>query len=143
MNPKIKLLTEQFNESYRKFQEQMKTTFHECCKEIFEKYPDLKNFSVIGYTPYFNDGDECTYSLHAYWDYGLTLNGYNQDDFSGNRKSDEKIDGYTYAEYEKIGEEIESFLNSIPDSFFKDAFGDHCRIIISRENVTTEGYDHD
>jgi len=34
-------------------------------KEIFKKHPDLQSFSWTQYTPYFNDGDECTFSANT------------------------------------------------------------------------------
>lgn len=32
--------------------------------EVFRVYPQLVGFSFLGYTPYFNDGDECVYRVY-------------------------------------------------------------------------------
>ena len=31
---------------------------------IFDKYPTVDNLSFLAFTPYFADGDVCTYSTH-------------------------------------------------------------------------------
>ena len=46
-------------------------------KEIFKKYPDLQSFSWTQYTPYFNDGDECTFSANTE---SIYLNDAEEDD---------------------------------------------------------------
>lgn len=52
-------------------------------KALFGKYPDLISFSWTQYTPYFNDGDECVFSVYA--DYPeMELEGIDQDE--GNPK---------------------------------------------------------
>lgn len=53
-----KLMEELVNES--------KESFSSISKQLFEKHPILENFSWRQYTPYFNDGDECTF--HAQTD---------------------------------------------------------------------------
>jgi hypothetical protein len=36
--------------------------FAEIAEGIFERHPKLQSFSFVGYTPGFNDGDECTFT---------------------------------------------------------------------------------
>lgn len=56
-----------------------KEHFDEKSKELFEKYPDLIDFSWTQYTPYFNDGDECTFRVNT--DYPkVNLKGFEDDD---------------------------------------------------------------
>src|SRR5271165_5041195 len=33
--------------------------------ELFDKYPNLVSFSWVEYSPHFNDGDACTFSVYA------------------------------------------------------------------------------
>lgn len=57
-------------ESIKKFQEETKkkneTFFKDAVKFLFDEYPVLENFSWNQYTPYFNDGDECVFSVNRY-----------------------------------------------------------------------------
>ena len=38
--------------------------FHEAFALIFKRHPKLENITFTAYTPYFNDGDECVYSVN-------------------------------------------------------------------------------
>jgi len=42
-----------------------KKAFKTGIKELFDQYPDLNNFAWVQYTPYFNDGDECTFGAYT------------------------------------------------------------------------------
>src|SRR5262245_6244693 len=51
--------------------------FNEGSQELFQKHPKLKEFSWTQYTPYWLDGDECTFGVYSeepeinecdYWD---------------------------------------------------------------------------
>jgi len=41
-----------------------KTVFTESSQELFEKHPLLESFSWTQYTPYFNDGDTCSFGVN-------------------------------------------------------------------------------
>jgi len=93
------LLTE-FEEAKKKFaaeaQDRMKVAF----KAVFDDYADLPNFSIfwVQYTPYWNDGEECTFRVgevyvsnlepHVAWQ---AFQGYEVD-----LSDDEEIEEQTY-----------------------------------------------
>jgi len=49
--------------------------FEAAAKELFAKYPSLESFSWTQWTPYFNDGDTCYFSVHAY-EGCIAVNGF-------------------------------------------------------------------
>ena len=58
--------------------------------KIFDTFPEVKSVSWTQYTPYFNDGEECTFSAHIDYfyvngtdKYGDTMWGYDEEDFEG------------------------------------------------------------
>lgn len=57
------LLNEQ-RELQKKFQESAQTLFKETTKEFFDKNPGITGVVWTQYTPYFNDGDTCEFSVH-------------------------------------------------------------------------------
>jgi len=88
---------------------------------LFEKYPDIESISWTQFSPYFNDGEECTFSVH--------------NDFID---IDGTVDS-TLAE-----EEFSDLLKSIPDDFYEDLFGNHVRVILLKNGKTiVEEYNHD
>jgi hypothetical protein len=38
----------------------------EAFKELFDKHPRLESVTWVQYTPYFNDGDPCYFSVHDF-----------------------------------------------------------------------------
>lgn len=57
-----KLLTDQA-ELQRKFQEQAQSLFKDITKEFFVKNPGITGVVWTQYTPYFNDGDTCVFGV--------------------------------------------------------------------------------
>jgi len=99
-------------------------------KPLFEKYPQVKALKWTQYTPYFNDGDACTFrSNHDYCDF-IGENGYSYDD--GEFDLDNKI----------VKEFYDHFPN-ISDDDMETFFGDHIYVELSPNGITTEEYSHD
>ena len=57
----------------KQMMEELRKDFHGALVELFDAYPFVHAVHFTAYTPYFNDGDECTFSSHHY-DCGF--NGY-------------------------------------------------------------------
>lgn len=95
-------------------------------QRILNKYPSLEKIHWTAYTPYFNDGEACYYSSnHNYAEIeGRDLN-------------------YGTPEYKEIKKELSEFLSQFDDDLMMDLFGDHVRIVITREGLSVEEYQHD
>lgn len=48
----------------KQMMEELRKDFHGALVELFDEYPFVKAVHFTAYTPYFNDGDECTFSSH-------------------------------------------------------------------------------
>lgn len=53
----------------------------------------------------------------------------------------EKLEAIVVAQ--EAGRDLQSTVASIPDDVFRDLFGDHVKVTIDRDGVTTDSYDHD
>jgi hypothetical protein len=95
-------------------------------RKFFDKYADLTEFSWHQYTPYWNDGSECTFSVNS----DPTINGH------------EKYDNDAF-QPEAAYNEISNLLREIGAPTLKEMFGDHAEIIVRRDGVTVEEYSHD
>jgi hypothetical protein len=95
-------------------------------KDTFKKYPQLDRVSWTQYTPYFNDGEECTFSSHHKW---AEIEGEGLE--------------YGAAEYEDIKKFINDFLSQFDDELLKSMFGDHAQIVITKEGISVEEYEHE
>ena len=135
-----------------------KDVFDDWCKTVFEKYPKVESFGWNQYTPYFNDGDTCTFSANT--DY-ISINGEYADDAEwmgetivtnwGTYNRETKVyDGKVEipnekhdSELESASEDIRNFLQTFDDEFYIRKFGDHSEITVTKEGVEVDDYDHD
>jgi hypothetical protein len=131
-----------------------KQLFSAASKALFEKFPKLEKFSWAQYTPHFNDGDTCSFSVHT-----DTLRSFVYDGESGydgeetyieiyniGREFDMTLRKYVDVEVGEVEEclkAISNFLESFDEDYFEESFGDHVEVIVTRDNVETEEYDHD
>lgn len=130
--------------------------FHGMAKELFVAYPELKSFGWRQYTPFFNDGEACTFSSHHE---NPIINGvddeYGNDDVDdgcidivGNSKEEtswrDKTPNPNYNPYYKeIVETLREFLGQFDDDDMYDLFNDHVKVHVTAEGCTTEDFDHD
>ena len=138
--------------------EKSNEVFDEFCKDIFTKSPRLSSFGWSQYTPYFNDGDTCVFSVNI--DY-LYINGQSVDDSEWiNKKNITKYGEWNREKKEYIGreeednpnydqelvdiyEEISSFLSNFDNDFYMSKFGDHVEITITSTGIDVLECEHD
>lgn len=110
------------------FRNEGKSLLEAAAKVFFDKFEHLKSFTVVGYTPYFNDGDVCNYGRHLQY-----VNGEYYDDQPKENKFWSK----------QAVKEIETFVTSLDKDLWK-VFGDHRRFIFSRDGLIIEEFaDHE
>jgi hypothetical protein len=106
--------------------------FPDLLKGAFEKHPTVESVACRQYTPYFNDGDECTFGASLGYD-DIYVNGKNYWDEG---KEERDLVKPMYQDFATI-------LLEIPEEFYKDLFGDHVEVKINRDGtVETEEYEH-
>jgi len=178
---KIKAELAAFEEKKKVMLAELQNEFPTMFVDLFKQAPNLKSFGWTQYTPYFNDGDTCEFSVHLDYPYfnGIDSEDYDDDEvkISINMHSYKKLEtsedvrineelaekvGYNWYKGRSIGqdglyydpkydadaarvvEEIQSILETIPEEFFKDMFGDHCKVTLyANGTVEVEEYDHD
>ncbi len=110
-------------------------------EEIFDKHPRIQSVSWVQYTPYFNDGDACTFSVCSdYPSYSylnedgelVDVDEYN--DYSSDR--DKSFDAF--------GKDARTLLGSIPDSIYLSIFDDHVKVTAYRGGTfSVDEYNHE
>ena len=128
-------LQEKF-ESFKKQVEDLRTKLQETgeqfllehFKETFDKHQNLKEVRWTQYTPYFNDGEECTFRSNHEWA-----------DIIG---ADGELD-YDSKEYKEIKKNIREFLSQFDDELLRNLFGDHVEIVVTKEGINVEKYEHE
>jgi hypothetical protein len=151
---KIKAELEAFEAKKKVFVEDLRKEFPTMFKELFDKSEKIESFGWRQYTPFFNDGDSCEFGVHAS---DPNINGSDMHDFdwydwrvkyylrgdahyANLLTENSKID----IEACKVVEEFISVIESIPEEFLKDLFGDHVEVTISKDGtISVDEYDHD
>lgn len=147
---KYKLLKKQMTDLRNQIEEQAKEFFKDASKDLFEKHPNLEEFSWSQYTPYFNDGEECTFSANTeYIKITMSANAASTTDDEDDDDSD--FDSYDvkgkrrseYTEREAAGVDALALLAIFEEDDYKAMFGDHVEVTVSRRGVGTDEYSHD
>lgn len=124
-------------------QEALKVEF----AKVFEAYPEITVIKWNQYTPYFNDGDTCTFGVHEfaisnaanaedvthYGDY----DGDNDDEWVGN------LYGEMGQKYPLIYELDRFCSTEIGEEILLMTFGDHQIVTVTRDGMEVEEYEHD
>lgn len=120
--------------------------------DIFKNIPQLKAISWIQYTPYFNDGDECHFSIREIIYYNYIPDSYFR--YAEEFDDEEQAEGtWAYTDYDlkktDLSEDVIAFLKKFDSTingnreFIKEIFGDHCKIVWTAEGVKITDYsDH-
>jgi hypothetical protein len=132
--------------------------FEDFYKYIFEKYPKLESFGWSQYTPYFNDGDTCIFSVNT--DY-ISINDECVDDADWSSKVNiiswgtwnrelrvyegkvEEPNPKYDNELSSASSEISNFLGGFDNDFYLAKFGDHAEITVTKNGVDISDYEHD
>ncbi len=130
---KLQDINNKLNELKKQASEQFSEAFLEYVQFVFEKYPELESFGFHGYVPYFNDGEECTFSVTAYQE-SIDINGE-----SGYCKYD---DGKTW--HHQAAQELSGLIEEISDELYQTAWGSHWEVTVTKDKVDISEYsDHD
>jgi hypothetical protein len=124
----------EFEEAKKKLMQEVQAKFAIVVGAIMRKSEHILTYTIQAYTPYFNDGDTCTYSVNTWGDVNRDV----EDRYESNRGDDWN------AKDAETEEELKKFLEQIDDSIYKEVFGDHVEIMFKRDGTAVVSqYDHD
>jgi hypothetical protein len=165
----------------RKLQDEGQAAVKDAFKDLFDKFTEIRSVVWSQYTPYFNDGDTCTFSVHEFdVNIGTDEDLQKQIDEkklamkaaadAGEYKSAQKIrdevedlmgrlggddDDYGYGESlyalarskdpreNDIADAVRFLQRELPDDVLESVFGDHVRIVATRQGFKVTEQDHD
>jgi hypothetical protein len=117
--------------------EQLKPAF----LSVLDAHPCIKAFGWTQYTPYFNDGAPCEFRVN---DVHASSADERDDDIYGEGWEEfygEAKEGFTQEAWDAL-KELQDIISSAGDAM-ESAFGDHVVVIVTREGVTVDEYEHD
>lgn len=126
--------------------------------------PTITEFGWRQYTPYFNDGDPCEFSVHGTWvrtvddtdadedelemwghrSLGKVTTEWAENPENGRReKSGETYEGPDRARYDRCKALEKAVEGGRFEVVLLEAFGDHAEIKVRRDGIEIEFYEHD
>lgn len=102
-------------------------------KAFLEKHPVIDSVKWQQYTPYFNDGEPCTFGVHTPY---VVIEGNEYGD-------------YGEFDLDKEHKDIQADLNQLEGAFGKledvmqAVFGDHVEVTVTRTSIEIDDYSHD
>ena len=107
-------------------QDQSKKLLEEGSKFLFDNYPELQKFSWTQYTPYFNDGEQCTFRAGNEYP---EVNDEGEELYSSDKRS--------------FAKPLKEFLSIFDDETLEILFGNDVRVTVDRNTgVSTEDFDN-
>lgn len=141
-------MNEEINAIRKAHMEVLQTKFKEATRAFFETNPTIQAVVWAQYTPHFNDGEECIFSVNTpifvreNFDEEELLNPYEYED-------DETYKSLSFWCAPKNNDPVElncyqfSQLIEGNDELMEIVFGDHQAVYLTRDKVISEEYSHD
>ena len=165
----------------RKLQQEGEAAVKDAFKDLFDKYPEVRSVVWSQYTPYFNDGDVCYFSVHEF-DVNIGTDDSIKEEIESTKKEmktaadageyktaqqlktrvDDLLnrlhgsdDEYSYGEsiYSlrrsknprevEIAESVRELQRELPSDVLESVFGDHARIVATRQGFKVSEESHD
>lgn len=142
--PSVKELKKQIEDAKAQMRKHGEAALKGAFKEFFDKAPEVTAIRWTQYTPYFNDGEPCEFSVH---DFHFKL--AEGADTGGFYTYDEGEDGGPFYETSwrdgsKLSEACNTFEADVKDDeLFEFAFDDHVQVTATRDGFAVEEYSHD
>lgn len=162
MKDKLRLVRAERETLSKKIRQMAAEVFADGVKVIFEKHPTLEYISWTQYTPYFNDGEACEFSVNrdyltikevgeeAIEDYDFDLGEITRSIETGTRRQWNGATrmwedvAFVPTDAELSAPTIREFINEFEDADFLMMFGDHVRVTIYNDGrIEADHYDHD
>jgi len=147
---------QQLKELQKKYSAIISEKLTEILKSYFDTDTECAKITWTQYTPFFNDGEECIFSVNEPNFFSINFNeeeynGYYEGDlYATNSYRDDRVYDYAIKTYRPAtamemqrGKLSKLLQSSGVQSVLKLTFGDHAKVTVTREGITSEEYDHD
>ena len=126
--------------------------------EFFAMYPMVTTIRWTQYTPYFNDGSECVFSVYepeievtaSYLQRHPDIEATTCDASEGEEEPSERfisswqLDERNKDNYPGLWEAVEAIKELLTaEDILRHVFGEHAEIVVTPEKIEVEEYEHD
>lgn len=147
----INKLIEDFKKQQQEFRKKAQTSLNELFKQTLDAHPEIHFIAWTQYAPYFNDGEECIFSVHPLSASNCTEpSDVRYGEYEGDEEDIWVYDG-DYGNYGNVPVSIDATLEELNEviqseelsDVLQSAFGNHVQVVVTREGISSDSYDHD
>lgn len=140
----LKDLSSKRKEIQREAQSRAREILAPGLEQFMKEHPEIEAVRWAQYTPYFNDGDTCEFSVGEllYKLVGADEEESDYDDGFTCMGTYGKPPGFAQQSWYKALAELENALSGAEEELLA-AFGDHVRVTVTKNGVDIDDYDHD
>lgn len=118
--------------------------FKQSAEIFFQQFPEVESFRWTQYTPYFNDGEPCVFSVHDWYTVNLTNGDQLEDVYYSEYLNRRNAEAGNEPDLEtRVANTLHDLLGEVDEDTMLALFGDHAQVIVSRNGIDVEEYDHD
>ena len=129
-------LKSKLEEVKKMLEQEYKSALKEEVAKLFDKHPNISKISYTQYTPYFNDGEPCEFKIYA--DYPeICYKNSDLQDIYYIKNFDQEEPNFTKNYQEFLNVCIFSFEDQL------QALLGEGKVILSRDEIVVEDYNHD
>ena len=162
----IEVGTAEINRIKKEMVEKLRPKMKDIFLPFLEKWKDkVTTITWTQYTPYFNDGEPCEFSVNtlyahiidediSYYDGTFPINDWYFKERGTDKESDYQkkfwdnllklfIDESEAKDCNDDFEKLQKTFSQINEDLLLEVFGDHARIIVTLAGIETEEFDHD
>ena len=137
MFEKLKQIQGQIQEARAEMQRNGQEALKEAFVEFFNTHPEVSGLQWAQYTPYFNDGDPCTFRRD---DMDVQLAADEDGDFHYSQYS---LSEELKADWDKATKNIDDLEGLFENELAEVLFGDSVKVTATIDGFEVEEYDHD
>ena len=154
-NNEISIINLKIENLKKNMKKEINDNLMEIFKVFFDAAPEIALITWTQYTPYFNDGDTCTFCSGDVWcvphfsmeEYNNSRSRYAEEydmeyDYGDNKFKD-TVSPERFIELKDMRRKFINIINIIDDDMKLILWEDHVVVNITKDGITTEEYDHD
>lgn len=144
-------MLDEYNKAREEFSKKGKEIIRSSFKAFFEANPKIKAITWTQYTPFFNDGDPCEFSVYDMWvlseesyEAWMDEGGSYAEEFDvASRYVDDRWKSVLTDDEKKTIRTFVDSIHKLPDEVFEDMFGDHVYVVATADGFEVEEHSHD
>lgn len=143
----IDALQAEINEFREEFKKKGQKLLNKTFKDVFNRVPNLMAVKWTQYTPYFNDGEECTFRIGDVYfklEDSKEDSGDYEDGFESTWSLDRRTENKVKKEDIEAMSELEELIGAeAMEDVLRALFDDHVEVTYTDGEFTADEYDHE